>query len=138
MPSALVDSNILIYYVNLEDEKKHWRVREFLEEKRHSLLISYQNLREVAAVLSQKYAYPENDIIAIIKFFFESLPVAYDNMDDLCQAIKISSGFNIPFWDALLIATAERNNIEIIYTENTADFGRYRKIKAVNPLIPRD
>jgi len=34
-----------------------------------------------------------------------------------------------------LAVTAKENDIESIYTENVADFKRYKSVKAVNPFV---
>lgn len=38
-------------------------------------------------------------------------------------------------FDCVLAVTAEENDIETIYTENVADFKRYKFVKASNPFV---
>lgn len=133
MQKGLVDSNLLIYLSIAEDMEKTEKVKQFFKESQE-LAISFQSLREVCSVLLRKYSLSKEQVLTELDLFSDIFDTVQDNLEDLEKAINIFQDYKIPFWDAMLIATAERNGIKTIYTENTKDFEKYKKIKTINPL----
>lgn len=54
------------------------------------------------------------------------------------EVLKCAKEFKLSkaeIFDCILAVTAEENDIETIYTENVADFKRYKFVKASNPFV---
>ncbi|MDO8627841.1 MAG: PIN domain-containing protein [Candidatus Diapherotrites archaeon] len=129
----LVDSNLLIYLITGEDQNKMQKVKEFLISKPY-LNVSLQTLRELSNILLNKYSFDKTNTIDHLNDVKSSMLVIFDNYEDILRATEIFKEHKVPFWDALLISTSERNGITTIYTENTKDFAKFPRIKIINPL----
>lgn len=127
----LIDTCILIYLIDASDKIKHKKVLTWFEKVLDSneYYISIQNIREFVFVSKKKSLLKENKIIEYVNLFLDAFNVVYDNIDDIKVAATSSK---LTYWDSLLIATAKRNNIIEIITENEKDFDG--KIKVANVL----
>ena len=54
-----------------------------------------------------------------------SFQVVLYTPETFLRALDLSSSFGIHFWDALIAATMQENNIKEIITENVSDFEKY-------------
>jgi predicted nucleic acid-binding protein len=137
MVRGLIDSNILIYAANASHDSRHREAKSFMDEvmkKPEEFAIAQQSLREFAAVAIHRSFLPLPKIqeyLTLFKDGFGSCFVEYP--EDILSAAHLSKTERVHFWDALLVSTALRNGIYLIYTED-ADFERIPGIKAINPL----
>jgi predicted nucleic acid-binding protein len=51
------------------------------------------------------------------------------------EALDVERRQEVPFWDALILETAKRAGVSILYSENLAKMQRYGAIQIVNPLL---
>ncbi len=135
---ALIDTNILVYAFDEAERAKQKKAKKFMEEKfsEKSAVLSAQNLAEFHSISTRKIERPIRKELAqeIIREFSASYKIINYNEKTVQNAIQIEIAFRVHFWDALLAATMQENNLTTIYTENIADFGKISWIKAVNPL----
>ena len=135
---GLIDTNILVYLIDTADKIRHEQAKKFFAQVMNNPLmfaVSLQNLREFCSVSIKKKNAAQGQIeehAVLFKTFFQK--IIQDTEEDALNAIKHSFEKNTPFWDSLIAATMQRNEIEIIYTENTKDFKNFEAIKAINPL----
>jgi len=136
--SALIDSNLLVYAIDIEEKEKHEKAIEFLEKTKFkkNLCISTQNLAEFHYIATNKIPKPISYDISreIIKQLNNAFSIVSYNEKTLIQSIQHEKNYKIHFWDALIAATMEENEIRIIYTENVKDFKKIPWIRAINPL----
>ncbi len=135
----LIDSNLLIYAINA-DSPKHRSAQEFSKESLGELEIAHQNILETIRVLThQKFSKPMRlkdallAIHAVIKFCRVISPTqtAYYLALELISKHKLVGN---RIFDAYLAATAMSNGIDIIATDNTADFKKFTALKIINPF----
>lgn len=137
----LIDSNILIYALDISDKIKHNIARKILEEciKGDKVVtISSQNLAEFFVVITSK---TKNKIsMEDAQTLIESM-ITIENFrkvnyaaNTVYKATKLVEKNNIEFWDALIAATMIENNIKTIYTENVKDFEKIKEINVINPF----
>ena len=135
---ALVDTNILVYYVSAEDLIKHLKAKEFLEKVRNNpsrFVITFQSLREFANVLIKRTTISSAQVGEFIRLFKDVFgDVLHDNRLDLQVAADLARRYEARFYDSLIISTAARYEINTFYTENIKDFERIPGIRVVNPL----
>jgi predicted nucleic acid-binding protein len=62
------------------------------------------------------------------------LPVVPVDTDLVCEAIRHSERYRINYWDAALIAGAERLEAPTLYTEDLNHGQLYGSVKVVNPF----
>jgi len=118
---TLIDTSILIYLVDAKEEKKHQKVVGWFEGifESNEYFVSLQNLREFAFVAKKKGLLKVEEVKKYVDLFVDSFNLLYDSVDDIKKA---SEKPRAKYWDALLIATAKRNNIFQVITENEKDF----------------
>ena len=138
MTKVLVDSNILIYSVDIREGQKYLQAsKEILKlVERDELVVSTQNLAELSSVLLEKTDPPQNpDNVMNYIFRLHKLGsiIGYDH-ETVIRAISISKQSGIHFFDALLAATMQENGVSEILTEDTADFKKIKWLTARNPL----
>lgn len=134
---GLVDTNILVYWVDGQEPGLHKKSLEFFEtvlENPKQFVIALQNLREFCSVVIRKKKISiselETALSTLPESFNELLP---ETVDDICRAAQISVEQQTPFFDTLLATTMQRHGISTIYTENTRDFKKLG-LRVVNPL----
>ena len=135
---SVVDSNILIYLVDATDKAKHEKAKKFIETIKNNpqnFAICLQNLREFCSIAIRKKNLPPEEIAEYIDLFRNSFQnILYDNEEDILAASGHCAAKKTIFWDSLIAATMQRNEIEIIYTENTKDFKNFERITAINQM----
>jgi predicted nucleic acid-binding protein len=86
-----------------------------------NVFVSTQNIREFANNCLKKSA-PNNKIVEFIELFCAQFILLQDDQLDTKNAIKLSKNRPRLFWDASIVSIMKRNNIDIIFTEDTKDF----------------
>ena len=135
---CLVDSNILIYAFDKDDKRKNQKAAKLLQEVMLSEkgFLSAQNLAEFHINATSKISRPiskedSQEIIAELSLNFHILKY---NEKTIFNAINMENLYKVHFWDALIAATMQENNLKTIYTENTNDFKKIPWVAAINPL----
>lgn len=135
----LIDSNILVYSINLSSPK-HKKAQDFLQKNVGTLVVAHQNIFETLRVLTHpKFPRPmkigdatdaiENILrgCTVISPDYRTYRIAWE----LMKKHRLSGDL---VFDAYLVATALGNSIDIIATDNTKDFKRFTEVKSINPF----
>lgn len=137
----LIDSNILVYAYDNSDSFKHQVSGELIEDilnKNTKCSISVQNLSEFFVIITEKVKNKVDKSTAqmIVDDLMSLKPISVLTITPkaISKAITISSAYGLHYWDALIAAVMELNNITVIYTENIKDFSKVPWIKVVNPF----
>jgi predicted nucleic acid-binding protein len=134
----LIDTNILVYSNDTTEKNKHQLSKKFIKEiaTNHEIVISTQNLAELSRIITEKVSNPINHNLA--KKLVENYSTAFKTITysekTIIKALTIKNEFQIHFWDALIAATMEENNIETIITENEKDFKKVKWLNLINPF----
>lgn len=138
----LVDSNILVYAINI-DSSKYLKAKKFLEENQQNLQVAHQNILETLRVIThKKFEHPikiKNAIGAVEGIIKGCNIISPDNRTHtvtlrLIEKYDISSD---GIFDAYLVATALCNGIDVIATDNVRDLGKFEGIKIINPFTAK-
>ena len=132
---VFLDTNILIYASLDQDRRKRSIAGVILEDcfRNASGMISLQVLRELANVLFKK-AHLGVDEVRRITHGFMVLPCATDSQMSFDLALDIKAQYDIQFYDALIVATAELAGCGTIYSEDMGDGESYHNVRIVNPF----
>lgn len=123
----LVDSNVLIYYYDSADTRKHDITKSLIDKcwkNERKLAISTQTLSEFFSVVTKKEFLSRADAIRVITDIIEFdgwIKINFNHITVLAATV-ISDQYNMPYWDSLLAATMRQNGVLKIYTENSKDF----------------
>lgn len=132
------DTNILVYAATSQDPCKQRIARELIA---HALDVngdgctSMQALQEFTAVLVRKCP-DARDMIEKWYSVFYRLIATEVTSDMVRNAIWIQYEYKIQYYDALMIAAAEKVGCHEILTEDLNDGQIYRGMMAVNPFKP--
>ncbi len=135
---ALLDSNVLIYSVDITENEKHVQAKEFIKANLNGdyFFVSAQNLAEFFYNVTERFESPVSfeKARAALEIFSTSFTTFSYSPENIVTAGEFQERFHIHFWDALLAATMLENKIFTIFTENVRDFSKIPGIKAINPF----
>ena|SRR3989338_1303556 len=140
--SVLIDSNILIYAFDKDEEEKNLVARRILEkifDGKVNIFLSTQNLSEFYYNVTKKIKKPLEIIEAkeIISglISLSNIKIIKINEENILQAIEISSEYNLSYWDALIASVMKESHIYSIITENDKDFKKIPWLRVTNPFV---
>ncbi len=132
---CFLDTNILIYAAaGKEDEPgKHARSVDVIRES--DVVLSTQVVGEFLHVSRKKYIKVMN--VAQINSWAEALmrfPSVDIDQAIIKSALFVAERYQISFWDAALIAAAERLAAKTLYTEDLNHGQKYGSVTVINPF----
>ena len=135
---AFFDTNILLYMFGGDFPAKSEIARNLFREHAAAgtVLLSTQVVQEFYVSGSRKLKMSRTELLAGMEEFFE-LPVIVLGIHELRSAMRIEERYRISFWDALIVAAAERGGADVLYTEDLSDGQRYGVVLARNPFRGR-
>jgi len=116
-----VDSNVWVYLFASNEESKNFVARSFIAENslnHHILVISYQVLNEVAAVLKIKKKFSEEKIRFVIETMLDLCIVQDFTKNVLLNASDLREKHKFSYWDSLIVATAAEAHCNILSSED--------------------
>lgn len=134
---AFIDTNILIYAAagRVDEPEKYEISWTLLDDAAFGL--SGQVLAEFYVNALKKPKVPLKPAEAarwVDKL--STVPVVGVDADLVREAIRHSLRYKISYWDAALIAAAERLDAPILYTEDLNHHQLYGSVRVVNPFPP--
>ena len=131
------DTNILVYAATDDDPRKRDIARELIGhaiEVNHDGCISTQVLQEFCNTLYKKTKRTKAEIDGMLDYFRELL--ATDVTIDLVRrAMAVKEEYGLQFYDALIVATAEKLGCHEIVTEDLNPDQTYCGMAVVNPFM---
>lgn len=135
----IIDSNILIYAINA-DSPKNKKAQEFLKDNLKDLEITHQNILETIRVLThQKFSKPIKlkPALAAIQAIAQSSRIISPTLTTYYLWLELINKYALTgnrIFDAYLAATALSNGINILATDNVADFKKFKGLEVINPF----
>lgn len=138
---AFVDTNILVYALATDDEKRSSVAQQLLRHLMSSQILntSTQVLQELYVTLTRKIKKPPSAHQALR--YLDSLsawPVSTIDYAAIRDAVTLSTTHRISFWDALIVVAAARSGASRLYTEDLNDGQVLLGIEIVNPFRKND
>jgi predicted nucleic acid-binding protein len=134
---SFVDTNILMYGLELVPGIKHDRARALIEKlwETGDGVLSTQVLQELCVNLRRKTAKPwtMEETRSLIENY-TNWQIVVNTPNSVIEALAIEARYQISFWDALIIQAAERSGAAILYSEDLSDGQTYGSVRVVNPL----
>ena len=135
----LIDSNILVYSINISSPK-HKSAQNFLLENLGKLEVAHQNIFETIRVLTHpKFPKPMkiSETIETIEGILKGCRIISPDYRTHRITLELIKKYQITsdqVFDAYLAATALANGIDTIATDNIRDFKKFG-IKLINPFV---
>ena len=116
---VFIDTNIVTYAHITNEHDKHTIALNLLKEtlKGSRIWISTQILSEFYSALS-KNKYEHDKIVEFINAMTQQLNVYPVTLDIVEKALSIKSGYQLSYWDSLMLSAALECECEIVYTED--------------------
>ncbi len=137
---TFVDSNVFLYAIDKTVSAKQKAARKIVAEAlgpRSSYRISAQVLAEFSSVAIRKLKIATP---LLLEFLSEMGRISHVGVDNalVSRAVEIQGIYGIQFYDAQIVAAAERLGCGSILTEDLNDGQMYCGIMAVNPFSRRE
>ena len=117
-----VDTNVLVYSLDKRNAAKHERAWHVLDVLRQGDgILALQALNELCNVATKKRPDLRQAAEVYALGALDALTVVAARPDDLRDALEAQRSHNLPFWDAMLWATARRAGCKILLTEDFQD-----------------
>ena len=113
-----LDSNIVLYSIG-DDVFKQEIAKKLLRNP--NAVISTQVLNEFCNVVLRKKLMAEDGLFSSIEFFRKYLTILELSSDLVINALNIKNRYQYSYWDSLIIATALKSGVTILYSEDMAN-----------------
>ena len=133
---TFVDSNVFVYAIDKNATAKQKKARRIVADAfavRATYRISSQVLAEFSSVAIRKLGIATPLLLSLLSEMCKISHVAIDNAL-VSRAVEIQGIYGIQYYDAQIVAAAERIGCDNILTENLNDGQMYCGILAVNPF----
>ena len=136
MSKLFVDTNLFVYALDQKEPSKKEKARVILKKvtDEHCMVISTQVIQEFYVVATTKLKV-DRFVVKNIIHNFRNLEIVNSDLDMLEQAVDISIISQVSFWDALIIAAAEKANCDYILSEDLNAGQTYRGVSVINPFL---
>jgi len=130
------DTNILVYTQDDSSPRKQKIAQELVAhalEVNHDACISTQVIQEFCAVMRKKTRRTREEIDRLLDCFVELWEC--DNTFDLARhALAVAEECQLSYYDALIVATAEKLGCHEIVSEDLNPGQTYRGMTVINPF----
>ena len=141
MAGFLVDTNVLVYAYDQTDGSKRSQATEVLRivGRNGTGVLSTQVLSEFFVTVTRKIPTPLSHFEAAEKItrYIESWIVCYITTFVVSEAIRGVSAHQLPYYDALVWATARLNQVSNIVTEDGRHGRLIEGVRYLNPFHPQ-
>ena len=134
---VFVDTNILVYAHDRSAGEKHQRAQEIVLGLWESAdgCLSLQILQEFYVTVTRKVAAPMNAESAVeIVRELSAWTVHEPDTDDLLAAIDIQRRYQISFWDAMIVRSANALGCDVLWSEDLNAGQVYGRVELKNPF----
>jgi predicted nucleic acid-binding protein len=134
------DTNVLIYAVDRDGSLRHQQAAALLERAMRSgnCLQTLQSFSEFYNVLTRKIRVAAERAEAFVAAWRVVFPVEAANIADFGHAMRAVREYQLPFWDALLWATARRAGVAVLVSEDFQDGRVVEGVRFANPFVPEN
>jgi predicted nucleic acid-binding protein len=130
------DTNVLVYATASISDGRVTRARDLIARAMRgaSSVLLLQTLAEFSNVAIRKAGIPIEDIRRTIDAWRAVLPIQAADDGDLTAALEAVRAHRLPFWDAMLWASAQRAGVRCLLTEDLQDGFILQNVRFVNPF----
>ena len=130
-----IDTNILVYATFNQDEKKHWTALRIMERAQNvDCIVTLQALGELFHTMTRRLKVSAVQATTVVHRWRSAMPVVTADEACLVDAMDAVVGHGLPFWDAMLWATAKHAGCRLLVTEDGQDGFALGGVTWVNPF----
>jgi len=138
MNAEFIDANVLIYAHDESAGRKRDQARELLRRLvlNRQAASSVQVAGEFFVIATRKLKSPlSTKQAAEILEDLSGWMIHSPSLGDAQAAVEIASRFQIHYWDALVIRSAQAVGASILWSEDLQDGGRFGAVSVKNPFL---
>lgn len=136
--SVFIDTNVLVYAYDAKAGRKHEIAKDLLIDlwNKGGAVLSIQVLQEFFVTITRKITRPIEPRLAreIVEDLLTWNVVVIDG-ESVLAAIDLQVGEKISFWDALIVAAAQRAGTKVLLSEDLAEGRVFADVTVSNPFI---
>lgn len=133
------DTNLLFYATNKADGDRHKKAVVVLKHLIHfDCLLTLQCLSEFFYAITRKKLVSIDAAINHIHDWQELFPVVHAKPSTINRAFNAVKQHKLPFWDAMLWATAKEAGVTLILSEDFQNGRVLEGVKFLNPFVADD
>jgi predicted nucleic acid-binding protein len=130
-----LDANVLVYAADLSAGERHERALDILDHAvRRDCVLTLQALAEFYYVTTRKRMVAGAEAAAQLRDWTTEFPTIAADASALWTALEFTVTGRFAWWDALLLATAERHGCEIVLSEDMHDGARFGGVTVLDPF----
>ncbi len=131
-PAAL-DTNVLVYLHQLEDNGKHQKALELMAD---IPVVSTQVISEYLNVLRRILKLPKTELIGEATAWLKVCQIKAINLGTLEYAHRLINRYDFQLFDAIIVASALEANCTILYSEDMHhDLLVEKQLRILNPFV---
>ncbi|MBN2383083.1 PIN domain-containing protein [bacterium] len=132
------DTNVLVYAFDTHESTRQDRAQALLKQgiRMESMVVSTQVLSEFFVIMTRKIQQPLT-AAEVMRIITSLSPVPAVELDRVLvfRAVDTSIRYQISYWDALIVAAAERMKCSQIFSEDLSHGQYYHTIQVLNPFL---
>ncbi len=134
-----IDTNVLIYAIDLEDLTKHHQANALLDSLatvEEECVCLWQVACELLAFLRRQQSLQllsKEAVIEVIGRALNTYPLICPSPAAFTSAIDLHRRFSLSHWDSLLPAACIDAGVDTLYSEDMSDGMTYDSVTVINP-----
>ena len=134
------DTNVLVYATAARADARVSRAQDLLARAMRATtsILLLQSSSEFSNVAIRKARIPANAVKTTIEAWRAVLPVHSADDSDLVLALEAVRAHRLPFWDAMLWASARRAGVRHMLSEDFQDGFDLQGVTFINPFNPEN
>ena len=137
--SLSLDTNILVYSVDLDAGEKHdMAIELFTQLTPSNCILTLQSLCEFFSAVTRKKLMPMEDAMDQIDDWQQFFPVIAAKATTMTRAFAAVKRYQLSFWDAMLWATIREAGIATLLSEDFQHEQNINGVQIVNPFRIND
>lgn len=116
-----LDSNVWLYALSKEvDDPTAEEKRKIAIEltQRSGIVISFQVINEVCVNAIKKLKFTQSEVLELIQDLYSGCIVVESSQRLSIQATQLRTQYQFSFWDSLIVASAIRAEVTVLYSED--------------------
>ncbi len=131
-----LDTSVLVYAADQDSGERHERACEIVERAaRRPCVLTLQTLAEFFHATTRKGIVPKAKAREQVLDWLELFPTQTADTDALRVATRAAMDGHFSFWDAMLLATAERGGCVVVLSEDMGDGATLGSVVVRNPFV---
>lgn len=133
-----LDTNILVYAEGVNGKLMQQRARTIVDRlPEESILLPVQSLGELYAVLTKKARLSRAKARDAVLQWGDTFPLIETSSSVLLQAMELSAGHQLAFWDSVILSAAADANCRLLLSEDLQDGFTWSGVTVANPFAER-